>query len=141
VTFLDYGCIQPVATRRVLAGQVHRAAIARDEAAFRRAVAVMVESKPGRLEGPCLDYTRTCFSPLFDAPYRMTKPFAASLVDGMRDMGLQARKVRDDEFFTMPPEMLFVNRLQFGFYSVLARLDVEVDYADVERGFIHLAAG
>ena len=29
----------------------------------------------------------------------------------------------------MPPDMLFVNRLQFGFYSVLARLDVEVDYA------------
>jgi len=36
--------------------------------------------------------------------------------------------------------MLFVNRLQFGFYSVLARLDVEVDYAAVERGFIGLAA-
>ena len=29
--------------------------------------------------------------------------------------------------------MLFMNRLQFGFYSVLARLDVEVDYADAER--------
>jgi hypothetical protein len=40
----------------------------------------------------------------------------------------------------MPAEMLFVNRLQFGFYSVLARLDVEVDYAAVERGFIGLAA-
>ena len=40
----------------------------------------------------------------------------------------------------MPPEMLFVNRLQFGFYSVLARLDAEVDYAAVERGFIDEAA-
>src|SRR5258708_2621221 len=36
----------------------------------------------------------------------------------------------------MPPEMLFMNRLQFGFYSVLARLDVEVDYAAVERTFL-----
>ena len=26
-----------------------------------------------------------------------------------------------------------MNRLQFGFYSVLARLDVAVDYAAVER--------
>jgi hypothetical protein len=26
-----------------------------------------------------------------------------------------------------------MNRLQFGFYSVLARLDVTVDYAAVER--------
>jgi hypothetical protein len=27
-------------------------------------------------------------------------------------------------------------RLQFGFYSVLARLDVEVDYATVESAFL-----
>jgi hypothetical protein len=36
----------------------------------------------------------------------------------------------------MPPDMLFVNRLQFGFYSVLARLDAEGDYAKVERDFL-----
>jgi hypothetical protein len=29
-----------------------------------------------------------------------------------------------------------MNRLQFGFYSVLARLDVAADYASVERGFL-----
>ena len=29
-----------------------------------------------------------------------------------------------------------MNRLQFGFYSVLARLDVEVDYREVERRFL-----
>jgi hypothetical protein len=29
-----------------------------------------------------------------------------------------------------------MNRLQFGFYSVLARLDVEVDYARVESEFL-----
>jgi hypothetical protein len=32
-----------------------------------------------------------------------------------------------------------LNRLQFGFYSVLARLDVRVDYAKVERAFLPLA--
>jgi hypothetical protein len=32
-----------------------------------------------------------------------------------------------------------VNRLQFGFYSVLARLDVTVDFAEVERGFLAMA--
>jgi hypothetical protein len=36
--------------------------------------------------------------------------------------------------------MLFMNRLQFGFYSVLARLDVEVDYAAVEQAFMEEAA-
>ena len=29
-----------------------------------------------------------------------------------------------------------MNRLQFGFYSVLARLDATVDYAAVERDFM-----
>jgi hypothetical protein len=36
----------------------------------------------------------------------------------------------------LPPAMLFLNRLQFGFYSVLSRLDVTVDYAAVERAFL-----
>ena len=54
----------------------------------------------------------------------------------MKDMAQAARKVPASEFFPMPPDMVFVNRLQFGFYSVLARLDVEVDYAAVERAFL-----
>ena len=43
---------------------------------------------------------------------------------------------KDDSFVMLPPSMLFLNRLQFGFYSVLARLDVEADYAAVERTFL-----
>jgi len=39
-------------------------------------------------------------------------------------------------FVPLPQGMLFMNRLQFGFYSVLAKLDVEVDYAAVERAFM-----
>jgi predicted unusual protein kinase regulating ubiquinone biosynthesis (AarF/ABC1/UbiB family) len=140
VTFLDYGCIQPIGERRRTAGKVHRAALARDEEAFAHAVTIMVASKPGPLEELAISYTRKCFQLLFESPYRVTKPFAASLVDGMRDMAIAARKVEADEFFTMPAEMLFVNRLQFGFYSVLARMDVEVDYAAVERAFIDQAA-
>ena len=140
VTFLDYGCIQPIDERRAHALGVHGAALAGDEAAFGRAVSKMVGAKPGALGDLAVSYTRRCFSPLFESPYRITKPYAAGLVDGMREMALVARKLPEEQFFTMPPEMLFINRLQFGFYSVLARLDVEVDYAEVERGFIHLAA-
>jgi predicted unusual protein kinase regulating ubiquinone biosynthesis (AarF/ABC1/UbiB family) len=136
ITFLDYGCIQPVEERRHHALRIHRSAIARDEAEFARGVAAMLRSKPGPLEDGAVRYTRECFRPLFESPYRVTKAFAGSLVDGMRDMAKLARSRPKDEFFTMPPEMLFVNRLQFGFYSVLARLDVEVDYAAVERAFI-----
>jgi predicted unusual protein kinase regulating ubiquinone biosynthesis (AarF/ABC1/UbiB family) len=136
VTFLDYGCIQRIDDRRPRAVAVHRAAVGGDEAAFGRAVAAMVASKPGALEDLSIQYTRKCFNPLFDAPYRVTKPYAASLVDGMREMAVLARKVPEEQVFTMPGDMLFVNRLQFGFYSVLARLDVETDYAAVERAFI-----
>ncbi len=136
VTFLDYGCIQRIDDRRARAVGVHRAALARDEAEFGRAVSRMVGAKPGALEDCAIRYTRECFKPLFESPYRVTKPYAASLVAGMQEMAILARKVPEEQLFTMPGDMVFVNRLQFGFYSVLARLDVETDYARVERGFI-----
>jgi hypothetical protein len=98
----------------------------------------MFGAPEGKLLEIAIAYTRDCFAPLFDAPYHITRPYTASLVDKMRDMAQEARKVKDDEFFTMPEDMLFMNRLQFGFYSVLARLDVEVDYAKVEDDFWHL---
>jgi predicted unusual protein kinase regulating ubiquinone biosynthesis (AarF/ABC1/UbiB family) len=139
ITFLDYGCIQPITRRRPLALRAHRAALARDENAFAQAVTSMLGARPGPLGDLAVSYSRECFTALFESPYRITKPFAAHLVDGMREMAAVARKVPAEQVFTMPPEMLFVNRLQFGFYSVLARLDVEVDYAAVERAFIDLA--
>jgi hypothetical protein len=46
---------------------------------------------------------------------------------------------KDGSFVMLPPAMLFLNRLQFGFYSVLSRLDVAVDYAAVERAFLQEA--
>ncbi len=137
ITFLDYGCVQPIdPARQVWARMLHRAAIARDEEAFRHAVRGMISSRPGRLETMAVDYTRKCFSPLFESPYRMTRPYAASLVEGMKEMALFGRKIDESEFFTMPSDMVFINRLQFGFYSVLARMDVEVDYAAVETAFL-----
>jgi hypothetical protein len=39
-----------------------------------------------------------------------------------------------DRSFVPPPDgIIFMNRLQFGFYSVLARLDVDADYRGVEE--------
>jgi predicted unusual protein kinase regulating ubiquinone biosynthesis (AarF/ABC1/UbiB family) len=147
ITFLDYGCVQAIdPARQRWTRIIHRAAITGDVETFRAGVCKMINSKPGRLETMALDYTRKCFIPLFESPHRMTRPYAASLVDGMKEMALVARKVEPSEFFTMPPEMVFINRLQFGFYSVLARMDVEVDYAAVETAFMgvlpsHAGAG
>lgn len=36
----------------------------------------------------------------------------------------------------MPEGVFFMNRLQFGFYSVVARLNARVDYAAIEREFL-----
>jgi predicted unusual protein kinase regulating ubiquinone biosynthesis (AarF/ABC1/UbiB family) len=136
ITFLDYGCVQSIAKHRAQAVRNHRAALRGDEADFAAGCAAMVDAKPGPLCDLAVSYTRRCFEPLFNPPFRFTRPFAATMVGGMSEMAILARKVPAHQFFTMPPTMLFVNRLQFGFYSVLARLDVEVDYAAVERAFI-----
>lgn len=140
VSFLDFGCIQVISeVHRPIARAMHRAAIARDEALFRANVSKMIDARPGRLERLGQDFSRRCFEPVFGSPFRITRAYAASLVDQFKDMTIAAKKIPPEEFFTMPPEMLFMNRLQFGFYSVLARFDVEVDFAAVEAKFLEAA--
>ena len=60
------------------------------------------------------------------------------LVDGVMDMK-QEVFAKDGSFRPMPRGILFMNRLQFGFYSVLARLRVEADYVGIERAFLEEA--
>ncbi len=137
ITFLDYGCVQVIPDwQRPHARNIHRSAVARDERAFAEHVRHFVRSKPGRLEELAIGFSRKCFEPLFASPFLVTRPYAANLLETMREMAMAARKLPDAEVFVLPAEMLFLNRLQFGFYSVLARLDVEVDYAKVETAFL-----
>jgi predicted unusual protein kinase regulating ubiquinone biosynthesis (AarF/ABC1/UbiB family) len=140
VVFLDFGCVQPLpAHNQKWARAIHRAAIVGDEHAFADGVTVLLGAKPGKLQKLAIAYTRKCFEPLFEAPYRITRPYAASLVEDMKAMAIDARKASEDEFFAMPEDMVFMNRLQFGFYSLLARLDVDVDYRALEAAiFQHL---
>ncbi|HRG94727.1 MAG TPA: AarF/ABC1/UbiB kinase family protein [Polyangiaceae bacterium] len=140
ITFLDYGCVQVIPPpMRARAVALHRAACERDEAAFRQCVRELLSTRPGLMEDLSIAYSRRCFEPLFDAPYHLTRDYAASLVTEMHALGKRVRGAKDSEVFTMPREMLFMNRLQFGFYSVLARLDVEVDYRRVEASFLPAA--
>lgn len=137
VTFLDYGCVQAIPPgQHEWAVLVHKTAIARDEQGFREAGKKLLSTKPGPLEELVLRYLRRCFEPLFVPKFRMTRQYAASLVDDFKDMTQQALKMDTAHTFAMPTEILFMNRLQFGFYSVLARLDVDVDYASVEAAFL-----
>jgi predicted unusual protein kinase regulating ubiquinone biosynthesis (AarF/ABC1/UbiB family) len=136
VAFLDFGCVQPVLDdNHGKAMTMHLAALDRDEAGFRRAVIDLLGTRRGSHEERATAYTRRCFAPLFESPYRIERPWVASLVREMRDIGQAAFK-KESNAVALPPGMVFMNRLQFGFYSVLARLDVKVDYARVEGAFL-----
>lgn len=136
ICFLDFGCVQVVPEdHRTTAVKIHRAAAAGDESTFRREVANLMSLRGGEYERLVGDYTRKCFEPLFASPFRFDRQYVTQVVHGIKDLKRHVMRRRDD-VVPMPPEMVFMNRLQFGFYSVLARLEAEVDYAAVEREFL-----
>jgi predicted unusual protein kinase regulating ubiquinone biosynthesis (AarF/ABC1/UbiB family) len=137
VAFLDFGCVQPIPLeRRQIARVMHRAAIERDLPKFREATKSFLATRGGGYERIALDYTRRLFEPLFGSPYRITHAYVADIVGGIQAIKRELLLGRDSRIVPLPPGALFMNRLQFGFYSVLARLDAEVDYAAVERAFL-----
>ncbi len=137
VTFLDFGCVEPIHEDRwKSAVGLHRAALDRDEDAFASHARAILQTSGGAWESMAVGFSRMCFEPIFASPFRITRAYAASLVTRMRQMSHAVRKLPRGEHVPVPKGMVFMNRLQFGFYSVLARLDVEVDYAAVERRFL-----
>lgn len=137
VAFLDFGCVQPIeGERRLCAARMHHAAHNGDRAAFHQAAREMLHLRGGRYETQALSYVDDCFRTLFESPFHITRAYSASLVDGFKQMILEFRKGAADAFVPLPPGILFINRLQFGFYSVLARLDAPADYRAVEQSFI-----
>ncbi|MFO0558806.1 MAG: AarF/ABC1/UbiB kinase family protein [Polyangiales bacterium] len=140
VAFLDYGCVQEIEPENQRnARKVHRAALEGDRKRFHQASMELMAMRAGPLADKALSYMDLNYQPLFETPFRVTKPFAALMVERMTEMAKMARTLPEEHFFTMPPEMFFMNRLQFGFYSVLARLDVEADYKGTEEAFLPTA--
>ncbi|MES1176510.1 MAG: AarF/ABC1/UbiB kinase family protein [Myxococcales bacterium] len=136
IAFLDFGCVQPIHGGRLgPARALHRAAVGRDEAEFAQQVRVIMETRGGLYEDLAIAYSRRCFEPLFASPFRITREYVRAVVTEIGTMK-QVMFKKGANFVPLPQGMVFMNRLQFGFYSVLARLDVEVDYAAVERAFM-----
>jgi predicted unusual protein kinase regulating ubiquinone biosynthesis (AarF/ABC1/UbiB family) len=137
ITFIDFGCVQWIDEDKRLNGiALHDAAKRHDEAAFREAVRKVMDLQGGSHEQRTLRQVRDMYEPLFSSPYRITREYSSRLLRQMRELGNEARKVKHDEYVPLPKGILFMNRLQFGFYSILARLDAEVDYVAVEREFM-----
>jgi predicted unusual protein kinase regulating ubiquinone biosynthesis (AarF/ABC1/UbiB family) len=134
IAFLDYGCVQPIRGERLRAAQrMHLAARRRDEPAFRDCCIQILGTHGGSYEAAALAHSRLSMEPLFASPFRMQRSFVSHLVKNA--FALRNQLSAADGSFTQPPDgILFMNRLQCGFYSVLARLACEVDYARVEDG-------
>lgn len=135
VAFIDFGCVQQLDDSvRLAINRVHSAALQHNEAEFRREVALMLGSSGGTYERAIVEYIRHCFRPLFESPFRLTPDYVKSVVLGIR--GLKGELFAKDGSFVMPPRGLtFLSRLQLGFYSILAKLDTTVDYANIESEF------
>lgn len=136
ITFLDFGCVQPLGDAQLVrARRVHYAALRGDVAEFEGRMVELLELQGGRYQEVALDYARRCFDPLFASPFHLTRRYVADLVQQIQELK-RVMFVRDKSFVPLPPHMVFMNRLQFGFYSVLARLDVVVDYRATELAFL-----
>jgi predicted unusual protein kinase regulating ubiquinone biosynthesis (AarF/ABC1/UbiB family) len=137
VVFFDFGCVETISIeRRELILRAHDAAASKDYAGFDEAAAQMLMVAPGRHREHVLEYMHYALSPVFRSPFQVTRAFAAEVVRRFKAMAMEFAKLPKGEFVQMPPGILFLNRLQFGFFSILARLDVEVDYVAIEHGLI-----
>jgi predicted unusual protein kinase regulating ubiquinone biosynthesis (AarF/ABC1/UbiB family) len=136
IVFLDFGCVQPLDERiRVATTVVHEAATRKNEADFRAGLTHMLSTRGGSYERAIVEYVRRCFQPIFNSPFLITSDYVKEVVLGIRT--LKRELFAKDKSFVMPPRGLaFMNRLQFGFYSVLAKLNVTVDYAAIDRDIL-----
>jgi hypothetical protein len=124
--------VQPIPSERLgEARAMHRAACRKDEAEFQRATIALLQTHGGAYEQDAVDYVRMCFEPLFGSPFHITRAYVTQVVRRVYDMKRHMLN-GDGSLTALPSGMVFMNRLQFGFYSVLGRFDVEADYAAVE---------
>jgi len=133
ITFLDFGCVERLAPARHRAlVAVHRAAVKRDEDALREALVALFDTRGGALEEFVIGFGRRVLAPVFDAPFRITESYLKALFGYALSHKLPLLRDRAHAR-PYPAELALLNRLQFGLYSVLARLDVTVDYRALEE--------
>lgn len=139
VTFLDFGCVQPLTARTIRhSRQAHVAAVKGDVNGFYRAAAALGQTQGGHYERAFTTYLQRCLRPIFESPFKITRPYVGELVTGLYGLKQDAF-AKGSKVVPLPPGTALLNRLQFGFMSVVARFDVEVDYAAVERNFFEHA--
>jgi predicted unusual protein kinase regulating ubiquinone biosynthesis (AarF/ABC1/UbiB family) len=141
ITFLDFGCVQVIGpTFRADARGMHEGAMERDEAKFRAHAARVCGTVPGAYEDDLLTYLWGCFEPLKQVPFHLKREYVIEIVRNTQSLKRHVLG-RNTGVTQPPPGVMLLNRLQLGFYSVLARLDVSADYAAVDREILARGAG
>ena len=126
VVFLDFGCVRPFepAFVRDWKGMI-RAVLERDRDGFEDRV--LKVGLVGNRAGFDFDYhfkmLQYLYRPmLHPGPYRFTEEYIKRSFHVLLANNPNRFKLR------LPPELVFVNRLQWGLYSLLATMNAEVDW-------------
>jgi predicted unusual protein kinase regulating ubiquinone biosynthesis (AarF/ABC1/UbiB family) len=137
VWFLDFGCTRALRPEKMmLVREAHRASVLRHDADALGELFPEMLDMPGTGEGARIgrEYLKLCYAPILArGKFHITKEYTTQLFCDMHAGARALLKGPREEFAPLPAEWLFFNRLQLGFYSVLARLDVPVDYNGIER--------
>ncbi len=140
IAFLDFGCVQLMPDHaRQAALSAHRGAAVGDLGGFREGMTELLQLRAGSYRDATLEYVELCFQPIFQSPFRITRTWAGDLTKLAQELK-SVMLERGANLTLPPPHLAMMNRLQFGFYSVLARLDVEVDYRAIEARVLSEAA-
>jgi predicted unusual protein kinase regulating ubiquinone biosynthesis (AarF/ABC1/UbiB family) len=131
VTLLDFGCVKYFPPAFIAAWKrLARAILAGDEPAFRDALAdAGLVGRRRRFDyAHQLEAMRLLYQPMLaPGPSRFTPEHIARVHDAL------LFKNRNKLRLALPPDWLFVNRLQFGLFSVLAELGAEADWGTLFR--------
>ncbi len=147
VAFLDFGCHKRLAPELTEGMKRYILALQRgDMPAFYKACIDVLGYDPDDQESFALytEYTKLIWRPfLIDAPFKFTKAFAresvAFLVRGGRKIVFKPNGAMPNlpAAVRTPSDLTFVNRLQWGFSSILAGLDAEANWRKLVEPWLH----
>ncbi|HTB74832.1 MAG TPA: AarF/ABC1/UbiB kinase family protein [Polyangiaceae bacterium] len=147
VAFLDFGCHKLLDAPLVEGMKRYITALQRaDLPEFYKACIDVLGYDPDDRESFALytEYTKLILQPfMLDAPFKFTKEFAresvAFLVRGGRKLVFKPNEALPNlpAPVRMPSDLTFVNRLQWGFTSVLAGLGAEANWRRLVEPWLH----
>ncbi len=137
VTFVDFGCVQKMPKERQDAAiRMHWGAAQGDREMFVQACRDIADCEGGLYEKLVCEYLESYFRPITESPFHLSTTYAAEMVRKFKKDYAHSMRNYKDGFVAMPEGLLFINRLEFGFFSILARFDATVDYKSVDSSYL-----